>query len=247
MNKVIRLNRALSMLGICSRRDADKLIQSGQVFVNNNPVVELGAKIRQNDKIKVFDKEYNLNHKGKTKVWLYYKPIGLVTTHKDELGRRTVFDEIHTKITERVISVGRLDINSEGLLLLTNDSKFAKHAESPQTGWKRHYKVRVFGDITDDMMAQIRRGISIDGIKYAPMEVAVLRETSGKNRWLKCILTEGKNREIRKIFEHFGLSVNRLIRTQYGDYSLNDMKPGDVIMATPKVKLSREDISYCSA
>jgi len=233
MNKEIRLNKALSMLGICSRRDADKLIKSGQVFVNNRQVTELGIKILQNDKIKISDKEYVLKHKTQTKVWLYYKPVGLVTTHKDERGRRTVFDAIRQKIRERVISVGRLDINSEGLLLLTNDNEFARHAESPQTGWKRRYKVRVFGDITEDILAQIRQGVSINGIHYAPIEITVLRETAGKNHWLECVLTEGKNREIRKIFECFGLAVNRLIRTQYGDFSLNDMRPGDVVMANP--------------
>ena len=234
MNKEIRLNKALSMLGICSRRDADKFIQSGQIFVNGCQVTELGAKILPNDKIKIAGKEYTLEREKQTKIWLYYKPVGLITTHKDELGRRTVFDDLRTKIKERVISVGRLDINSEGLLLLTNNSDFARYAESPATGWERHYKVRVFGEITDDILAQIRKGVSVDGIKYAPMAVAILRETSGKNHWLECVLTEGKNREIRKIFEHFGLSVNRLIRTQYGGYSLNDMRPGDVIMANPK-------------
>ena len=229
MNKEIRLNKALSMLGICSRRDADKFIKSGNVYVNNKRVTELGTKVSKHDTIKVCDMGYTLENKKQTKVWLYYKPVGLVTTHNDELGRNTVFDDLTTKINERVISVGRLDINSEGLLLLTNDSEFARYAESPQTGWKRHYKVRVFGDITEDILMQIRKGVSIRGIKYAPMEISLLRETDGKNHWFECVLTEGKNREIRKIFEHFGLSVNRLIRIKYGVYELNDMKPGEVL------------------
>lgn len=229
MNEEIRLNKALSMLGICSRRDADELIKSGKIFVNNRQITELGSKIYLNDKIKVDDKEYIVNGKKQTKVWLYYKPVGLVTTHKDELGRHTIFEALRPKIKERVISVGRLDINSEGLLLLTNDGEFARYAESPQTCWKRRYKVRVFGDVTKDILAQIKQGVSIKGVHYAPMEIAILRETVGKNHWLECILTEGKNREIRKIFEYFGLAVNRLIRTQYGDYSLNDMKTGDVV------------------
>lgn len=228
MNKEIRLNKALSMLGICSRRDADKLIESGQVFVNNHQITELGAKILPKDKIGVFDNEYIFNIQKETKVWLYYKPVGLVTTHKDERGRHTVFDDIRSKIKERVISVGRLDINSEGLLLLTNDSRFARYAEAPRTGWKRHYKVRVFGDINEDTLEQIRAGVSIDGIHYAPMKITILRETNGKNHWIECVLIEGKNREIRKILEHFGLTVNRLIRTKYGDYELGDMKPGDI-------------------
>ncbi len=234
MNKEIRLNKALSMLGVCSRRDADKFIKSGEVFVNNCQVNELGAKVSLNDKIRVCDREYIFDDKKQTKVWLYYKPVGLVTTHKDEKGRRTVFDDVRTKLNGRVVSVGRLDINSEGLLLLTNDSEFARYAESPKTGWKRHYKVRVFGDITEDILTQIRRGVVVDGIKYAPMEVSVLRETDGKNHWVECVLTEGKNREIRKIFEHFGLSVNRLIRIKYGEYELNDMKTGEILNVSSK-------------
>ena len=231
MNKEIRLNRALSMLGVCSRRDADKIIKSGEVFINNCQVTEIGAKVSSNDKIKVCDREYIFDDKKQTKIWLYYKPAGLVTTHKDEKGRPTVFDDVRTKLNERVISVGRLDINSEGLLLLTNDSEFAGYAESPKTGWKRHYKVRVFGDITGDMLTQMRKGVFVDGIKYAPMEVSVLRDTDGKNHWCECILVEGKNREIRKIFRYFGLYVNRLIRAKYGEYELNGMKPGEVLKA----------------
>lgn len=233
MSKEIRLNKALSMLGICSRRDADKLIESGQVFVNDHQITELGTKILLKDKIGVFDNEYIFNSQKETKVWLYYKPVGLVTTHKDERGRRTVFDDVRSKIKERVISVGRLDINSEGLLLLTNDNEFARYAEAPRTGWRRQYKVRVFGDISKDILEQISAGISIDGVHYAPMKITILRETNSKNHWLECILTEGKNREIRKILEHFGLIVNRLIRTKYGDYELGNMKPGDIFDTSP--------------
>lgn len=243
MDKEVRLNRALSMLGICSRRDADKLIKSGEVFVNNQKVAELGAKIQQKDKIKIADKEYALMRK-KTKIWLYYKPVGLVTTHKDEQGRRTVFDDVRLKIRERVISVGRLDINSEGLLLLTNDSEFARWAESPKTGWKRHYKVRIFGNITKEILDQIRKEVVIDGTKYAPMDITILRETDGKNHWLECTLTEGKNREIRKIFKHFGLTVNRLIRTKYGEYELNELKPGEIVAFDKKNIATRSLTNY---
>ena len=139
-----------------------------------------------------------------------------------------VFDDIKSKIDERVISVGRLDLNSEGLLLLTNDSNFAKMAESPKTGWERHYKVRVFGDLTNEIVVTIEKSLTIDGIKYAPMKIKLIKTSTGKNHWIECILTEGKNREIRKIFNHFGLAVNKLIRTQYGPFELGDMKLGEV-------------------
>ena len=228
MNEQIRLNKALATLGICSRRDADRLIESGKISVNGSNISEVGTKIIEGDKIKIDGKEYIFKNKKKTKVWLYYKPVGLVTTHHDEKGRLTVFDDLKSKINERVISVGRLDLNSEGLLILTNDSNFARMAESPKTGWERHYKVRIFGDLKNNIVVTIGKGLMIDGIKYAPMKIIPLRESSGKNHWIECILTEGKNREIRKIFNHFGLAVNKLIRTQYGPYELGDMKPGEV-------------------
>ena len=231
MNKQVRLNKALSMIGICSRRNAEKLIATGQVSVNGQKVPELGSRICVGDTIQICDKQYVFNIRKQTKIWLYYKPVGIITSHRDDRGRRTVFDEVKSKINERVISVGRLDINSEGLLLLTNDSDFAHRAESPQTGWKRHYKVRAFGEISDEKLSTMRQGVTIRGIRYAPMEIEMLKASSGRNHWFKCVLSDGKNREIRKIFDHFGLRVNRLIRTQYGDFSItNDMKPGDVVM-----------------
>ena len=228
MNDQTRLNKALAILGICSRRGADKLIEAGKVFVNGSKITEVGTKVNEGDKIKVDSKEYIFKSEKKTKIWLYYKPVGLVTTHHDEKGRPTVFDDIKSKIDERVISVGRLDLNSEGLLLLTNDSNFAKMAESPKTGWERHYKVRVFGDLTNEIVVTIEKSLTIDGIKYAPMKIKLIKTSTGKNHWIECILTEGKNREIRKIFNHFGLAVNKLIRTQYGPFELGDMKLGEV-------------------
>ena len=228
MNERVRLNKALAILGICSRRDADKLIESGKVFVNGSIVSEVGTKISHGDKIRVLEKDYIFREKRQTKVWIYYKPAGLVTTHRDEKGRLTVFDDLRTKIKERVISVGRLDLNSEGLLLLTNDSEFARHAESPKTGWKRYYKVRIFGNLTEEIIEKIGKGLTVDGIRYAPMTISRLKDTTGKNQWIECILTEGKNREIRKIFDSFGIAVNKLIRTKYGQYELGDLKPGEI-------------------
>lgn len=230
MNEQIRLNRAMSILGICSRRDADKLISSGEVFVNDKQITEAGTKIFENEKITFQKKDYIFKKKQETKIWIYYKPIGLVTSHNDEKNRETVFNDLKSKIKERVISVGRLDLNSEGLLLLTNDSGFSRFAESPKTAWKRHYRVRIFGTLTKEIISTLKKGPKIDGIKYAPIIVKSKEEglIISRNRWIECVLTEGKNREIRKVFAHFGLSVNRLIRTKYGPYDLENLKPGEI-------------------
>lgn len=225
---MIRLNKALASLGICSRRDADKLIANGDVFVNDELVSELGFKVSETDRLTVLGRDYTLNSCRCKSVWIYYKPVGLVTTHKDEKNRRTVFDDVAPNIGERVISVGRLDLNSEGLLLLTNDSEFARKAESPQTGWERHYKVRIFGDLTDEIIAEVKHGVVIDRIRYGPMIINRLTKGNGKNQWIECILTEGKNREIRRILNHFGIAVNKLIRIKYGPFELGDLKPGEL-------------------
>ena len=227
MNNGIRINKAIAMLGICSRRAADKLILEKSVYVNKKLVTELGVNVSANDVITVSRKDYAFKLHKVTKIWLYYKPVGLVTTHKDEKGRATVFDDLRGKINERVISVGRLDLNSEGLLLLTNDSKFANMAET--SNWERRYKVRVFGRLTNEVISQIEKGVTIDGVHYAPVKITTPKvQADKKNAWIECVLTEGKNREIRKIFAHFGIAVNRLIRYKYGKFELNDLKPGEV-------------------
>lgn len=225
----IRLNKALSLLGICSRRKAEELIREGLILVNDSLVADVGAKVSASDVIKFNHKEYSLAKlRSEPSVWLYYKKVGLITTHSDPQHRPTVFDDVIPRIGERVISVGRLDINSEGLLLLTNDSSFANMAESPKAGWKRVYKVRVFGELTPKIARLIERGGTIDRISYAPMKIKMLSKDK-KNIWCECTLSEGKNREIRKIFAHFGLMVNRLIRIQYGPYNLGLIKPGEIL------------------
>ncbi|MDR1390780.1 MAG: rRNA pseudouridine synthase [Holosporales bacterium] len=225
---MMRLNRAIALLGICSRREADKLIASKGVLVNNEKVMEIGMKVSENTLITVGEKNYFFKMAKEAKVWIYYKPAGLITTHSDEKNRKTIFDDIKTKIDERVISVGRLDLNSEGLLLLTTDSRFSRLAEFPKNSWKRYYKVRVFGQIDMSMKEKLEQGITINGTRYAPIMIEFLKKTSGKNCWLNCVLTEGKNREIRKIFASFGLLVNKLIRYKYGPYELKDLKPGEI-------------------
>ena len=136
--------------------------------------------------------------------------------------------ELQYSIGQRVISVGRLDLNSEGLLLLTNSGEFARYAESPNTGWERYYRVRFFGNINNDIVNKINNGITIDNIHYAPMMITNISNNKGLNNWCNCILKEGKNREIRKIFNYFGLQVNKLIRIKYGPYELRNLKIGEV-------------------
>lgn len=230
MSEQMRLNKALAELGICSRRDADKLILAGDVCVDAKRVTELGTKVTIGSQIMVRGEGYKCI-KAQTKVWIFNKPAGLVTTHDDEKGRPTVFDYLQTKINERVISIGRLDLNSEGLLLLTNDGAFARFAESPKTGWERKYRVRIFGTLAEDAITELRKGATVDEIKYAPIIVEKLGGGTGKNQWIACTLHEGKNREIRKALAHYGVSVNRLIRTKYGEYELGDLARGDVRLA----------------
>jgi 23S rRNA pseudouridine2605 synthase len=228
MSEEFRLNRALSILGICSRREADRLILSGQISVNGK-LVETWCKISSSDTILISGKQHVIGDiDSKTRVWIYYKPRGLITTHHDKEGRKTVFEDIEAKIGRRVISVGRLDFNSEGLLLMTNDGAFAQRAMLPKTAWERHYKARLFGEITEEIRNALKQGICIDGVKYAPLIITSIKHGMGRNCWVNCMLKEGKNREIRKLFGHFGLSVNKLIRYKYGPYSLGDLRPGEV-------------------
>jgi 23S rRNA pseudouridine2605 synthase len=210
----IRLNKALSILGVCSRRDGDKEILAGNVSVNGKVVTDLGGKVTPADEISINGMVYAIAAIPERKVWLYHKSSGLVTSHHDEKGRRSVFDDLRGKIQERVISVGRLDLNSEGLLLITNSGEFARYAET--SGWERHYKVRIFGILTDNIRRELQNGVEVDGINYAPLIIKLVQRTDGKNSWVECVLREGKNREIRKLFGCFGIMVNRLIRDKYG-------------------------------
>jgi 23S rRNA pseudouridine2605 synthase len=230
MNVEVRLNRALSMLGICSRRDGDKKIMSGSVSVNGRVVTDLGRKVGMKDVISVDGKEYTLAMEPEPKVWIYNKPRGLVTSHHDEKGRKSVFDDLKTKINERVISVGRLDIDSEGLLLITNNPQFARSAETSRC--ERHYEVRVFGDVCDKAESELKRGGTVDGVRYKPLIIKSIENAGGRNSWIKCVIREGKNREIRKLFGYFGLTVSRLIRCQYGPYELGSLQKGDVKLVT---------------
>jgi 23S rRNA pseudouridine2605 synthase len=166
-------------------------------------------------------------------LWRYHKPAGLVTSHRDEKGRPTVFDTL-PKDLPRLISIGRLDLNSEGLLLLTNDGALARRLELPSTGWVRRYKVRVHGEVEPEELAALEKGITIDGVSYGPIH-ASLERRQGSNAWIAMALREGKNREVRKVLEHMGLQVARLIRLSYGPFQLGNLARGAVDEVAKKV------------
>ena len=219
-----RIAKYLARAGVASRRDSEKLVTAGRIKVNGKVIDTPATKVGPTDKVEFDDKP--VAGKEITRLWRYYKPDGLVTSHKDEKNRQTVFDVL-PKEMGRVISVGRLDITSEGLLLLTNDGELARHLEHPSTGLSRRYRTRAYGHITQIELDTLRDGIKIDGIPTGPIE-AVLDSQSGDNCWITVTLREGKNREVRRAMEHLGLKVNRLIRVSYGPFMLGDIPKGQV-------------------
>lgn len=219
-----RIAKVLSRAGIASRREAERMIEAGEVSVNGKVITSPALNVTSRDKITV--RGELVGQPEPPRLWLYYKPEGLVTSTSDEKGRDTVFDHLPEDMP-RVMPIGRLDLNSEGLLLLTNDGELKRRLELPSTGWLRKYRVRVNGNPTEPEIEPLRRGITIEGEKFQPMEVKIDRH-QGANAWLTIGLREGKNREIRRAMSHIGMTVNRLIRTSYGPFRLNDMKPGDV-------------------
>ena len=226
-----RIAKVLSRAGVSSRREAERLIELGQVTVNGKVIDSPALNVTTKDKITVAGQP--LKEPEPARIWLYYKPEGLVTSAADEKGRETVFDRLPPEMP-RVMSVGRLDLNSEGLLLLTNDGELKRRLELPSTGWLRKYRVRVNGNPTDPDLDPLRKGIIVEGEKFQPMEVKLDR-VQGANAWLTVGLREGKNREIRRAMSAIGLYVNRLIRVSYGPFRLNEMKPGEVEEVRPKV------------
>lgn len=217
-----RLAKIIAHAGVCSRREAEKLIAEKRVTLNGKPVTTPATLVGEGDVVAV-DGEI-ISEPERARLWLYHKPKGLVTTHKDPQNRPTVFDAL-PKTLPRVISVGRLDLNSEGLLLLTNDGGLARHLELPSTGWVRRYRVRIHG--RPQGLERLKHGITVEGVAYAGVEAEVERQ-QGANCWLRVGLKEGKNREIRKIFEHLGYPVNRLIRVAYGPFQLGTLPVGEV-------------------
>jgi 23S rRNA pseudouridine2605 synthase len=220
----VRIARALARAGLCSRREAERWIAQGRVSVNGEVLAGPARDVSANDRILVDGNP--LPAAEPPRLWRYHKPKGRVTTHADPQGRPTVFDALPAHLP-RVVSVGRLDFNTEGLLLLTNDGALARHLELPATGWMRRYRVRAHGSIVQADLDRLKDGIELAGVRYGPIE-ATLDKTQGSNVWLTVGLREGKNREVRKILEHLGLTVNRLIRISFGPFQLLDLEPGGV-------------------
>jgi 23S rRNA pseudouridine2605 synthase len=219
----LRIAKAMARAGLCSRREAERWISQGRVNVNGRVLTTPAFEVTAKDKVLIDGK--HLPNAEPPRLWRYYKPRGLVTTHSDPQGRPTVFESLPDGLP-RVISVGRLDFNSEGLLLLTNDGALARHMELPSTGWLRRYRVRVHGRVSQQDLDTLKDGVEVEGVRYGPIE-ATLDSVQSGNAWLTMALREGKNREVRRILAHLGVEVNRLIRISYGPFQLLDLKPGD--------------------
>ena len=219
-----RIAKWLSRAGVASRRDAERMLAEGAITLNGKRVVHPATFITADDVVQVNGKV--VDQPERTRVWRYHKPEGLVTTHKDPEGRPTVFDKLKHQLP-RVISVGRLDLTSEGLLLLTNDGGLARTLELPATGWLRRYRVRVFGVPHAAALQSLAQGVTVEGVRYGPIEAAV-DATKGDNTWLTVSLREGRNREIRRVMEHLGLAVSRLIRVAYGPFQLGTLERGGI-------------------
>ena len=226
-----RIAKVIARAGICSRRDAEKLIEEGRVSVNGKLLRTPAFFVETSDRVLVNKKP--LPQQVDTRLWCYHKPRGLLTSHRDPQGRKTVFDNLPDDLP-RVVSVGRLDINSEGLLLLTTDGALSRRLELPSTAWTRRYRVRAHGKIEQAALDKLARGIEVDGVKYGGID-ATLERVQGHNVWILVAIKEGKNREIRKVFEHLGLKVNRLIRISYGPFQLGDLKAGEVRQVPAKI------------
>ena len=226
-----RIAKFIARSGVCSRREAEELIKQQRVSVNGVVIETPAFNVEGNEKIKIDGEK--LPETEKTRVWIYHKPSGLVTSHKDEKGRQTVFDNLPAEMP-RVISVGRLDLNSEGLLILTNSGELSRKLELPSNGWSRRYKVKVHGKVDKAKLEGLEKGCEIDGVVYGAIKVVVDSE-QGTNAWLTVTLQEGKNREIRKVMKSLGLEVARLIRVSYGPFQLGSLKKGEVREVPQKV------------
>jgi 23S rRNA pseudouridine2605 synthase len=220
-----RIAKVMARAGLCSRRDAEAWIAEGRVAVNGKPLTSPAVKVGPQDEVRVDGQP--LAQRQRTRLFLFHKPRGLVTTNKDPQGRQTIFDYLGERHPDapRLVSVGRLDINTEGLLLLTNDGGLARILELPATGWLRRYRVRANGTIDQASLDRLANGLTLDGIHYAGIE-AKLDRVQGANCWLTIGLREGKNREIKRVLERLGLSVNRLIRLSFGPFQLGELAEG---------------------
>ncbi len=221
----------MARAGLCSRRDAEKWIEAGRVKVNGKLIVSPALNVEPGDRVEVDGNP--LPDREQARLWRYHKPSGLVVSHRDEKDRPSVFDKLPEEMP-RVISIGRLDINTEGLLLLTNDGELARLLELPATGWIRRYRVRAHGEVEQAALDALKGGLNVEGVQYGPIE-ATLDKQQGGNAWLTISLREGKNREVKRICEHLGLKVNRLIRTSFGPFQLGELPRGQVDEVSSKV------------
>lgn len=238
-----RIAKVLARSGLASRREAEKLILEGRITVDGQTLTTPATLVTGKEDIR-FDGE-RIGAAESPRMWRYYKPTGLVTTHKDPQGRPTVFEKMPPQMP-RVVSVGRLDLTTEGLLLMTNDGGLSRALELPSTGWKRRYRVRAYGRTNQEKLDRLQDGVEVEGVAYGPV-IAKLDRQQGGNSWITLSITEGKNREVRNIMRHLGLTVNRLIRTAYGPFQLGALKEGDVEEVNGKIlkeqlgkKLSQE-------
>ncbi|SLN27985.1 pseudouridine synthase [Roseisalinus antarcticus] len=226
-----RIAKVLARRGVASRREVERMIEAGRVSVNGKLIESPALNVTDRDRILVDGKPVPAPEPPR--LWLYHKPAGLVTSERDEKGRPTVFGALPEEMP-RVVSVGRLDLTSEGLLLLTNDGEIKRQLELPATGWLRRYRVRSHGRPDEAALDRLRKGIEVEGTRYQPMTVTLDRQ-QGANVWMTVALREGKNREIRRAMEAIGIPVNRLIRISYGPFQLGTLKPGEVEELRPRV------------
>jgi 23S rRNA pseudouridine2605 synthase len=231
-----RIAKVVSRAGLASRRDAEEWITQGRVSVNGRVINSPALDVTANDVITVDGKP--LPPRERTRLFMFHKPRGLMTTHADPEGRPTVFDNLPEGLP-RLISIGRLDFNTEGLLLLTNDGGLARALELPDTGWLRRYRVRAHGEVTQAQLDELKKGVEVDGVKYGSID-ATLERDQGANVWLVFAIREGKNREVRNVMAHLGLEVNRLIRVSYGPFQLGELAEGQV--EEVKTRVLREQL-----
>ncbi|MBT3559403.1 MAG: rRNA pseudouridine synthase [Rhodospirillales bacterium] len=219
-----RIAKVMARAGLCSRREAERWIEGGRVAVDGNILESPAFTVTSANSIAVDGKV--IAGRTETKLWRYHKPPGLLVSNNDPEGRPTIFERL-PQYLPRVVTVGRLDMNSEGLLLLTNDGELARFMERPDTGWVRQYRVRVNSRVNEKSLEKLAKGITVSGIRYGSIKASLDRQ-QGANAWLNMSLTEGKNREIRKVLEHMDMPVSRLIRVTYGPFQLGKMERGQV-------------------